>query len=526
VNGSALHAVSLAAAEERSVEGVLQRTVDGLARHPGVVGACIWLLAPDASCPICARKNDRERDARPSLHMVAIATPGEREREAQVGRSAHRLGLDEAPFDKPGLDTTLVVNEAASAQRWAGLHADLLERDQVQSFGLTPIKSHGKLLGVLGVFSRVSITPEDMAQLRQLAEQVAVSMLNSRAFAEVEARAAELHEENGYLREEVAAAAGPAGIIGNSEPLHRALQQAALVAEGTSAVLISGESGTGKELFARFIHEHSPRRDRPLIKVNCSSIPHTLFESEFFGHVKGSFTGAVRDRLGRFRLADKGTIFLDEVSEIPLELQPKLLRVLQEGEFERVGEDKTTRVDVRVISATNRDLPAWIAERKFRDDLYYRLALFPLQIPPLRERGDDILLLAEHFAEAARRRANRPRFRITDADLRALQAYAWPGNVRELSSVIERAAILSPDGKHVDIAALLAAPVARPQPSRIVSDREWRELERENLVAALEKANWKVSGAGGAAQLLGMKASTLSSRLRALGVRRPGNQDG
>lgn len=305
------------------------------------------------------------------------------------------------------------------------------------------------------------------------------------------------------------------------------------MAETRSTVLLLGESGTGKELFARFIHDRSPRRARPLIKVNCGSVPRDLFESEFFGHVKGSFTGAVRDRLGRFQLADRGTLFLDEVGEIPIELQPKLLRALQEGEFERVGDDRTLRVDVRVIAATNRDLRAEIAAGTFREDLYYRLGIFPIRVPALRERRDDIPALVEHFVERARRSVGRPEFRLGDRDLLALRNHSWPGNVRELANVIERAAILSPGGRNIEIETLLPVGEGSAEPPRaargeqarpipeIITESEWRERERQNLVHALERAHWKVSGPGGAAALLGMKPTTLSSRLRALGIRRP-----
>jgi transcriptional regulator with GAF, ATPase, and Fis domain len=279
-----------------------------------------------------------------------------------------------------------------------------------------------------------------------------------------------------------------------------------------------GETGTGKELFARQIHAWGARRQRPLIKVNCGSIPNELFESEFFGHVKGSFTGASKDRLGRFQLANEGTLFLDEVGEISLDLQPKLLRALQEGDFERVGDDKTIHVDVRVIAATNRDLLAEVRAGRFREDLYYRLAVFPISIPPLRDRVEDIPIIARYLAQRARRTVGRPAFELTDADLDALMTYAWPGNIRELANLIERAAILS-DGRHVDLATLLPATTARAlPPAGIVTEAAWREREKQNLMAALRAARGKLSGPGGAAELLGTRPTTLSSRLRALGI--------
>jgi transcriptional regulator with GAF, ATPase, and Fis domain len=314
-------------------------------------------------------------------------------------------------------------------------------------------------------------------------------------------------------------------MVGSSPALRNALAQLDLVAPTDSTVLLLGESGTGKELFARAIHERSSRREGPLVKVSSGSIPADLFESEFFGHVKGAFTGATKDRDGRFQTANGGTLFLDEVAEIPLSLQPKLLRVLQEGELERVGEDTTRRVDVRVVAATNRSLRAEVAAGRFRRDLYYRLNVFPLEIPPLRDRAGDIPQLAAYFAESARRRVGRPAFRIGPRDLEALAAHSWPGNVRELANVIERAAILSAEGATVDFRELLdrsdGARNTASGPPEFVTEEAWREREKENLVAALEAAHWRLYGPGGAAQLLGMKPTTLASRLKALGIQRP-----
>jgi transcriptional regulator with GAF, ATPase, and Fis domain len=294
-------------------------------------------------------------------------------------------------------------------------------------------------------------------------------------------------------------------------------------------VLLTGETGTGKELFARAIHEASGRSRRPLVKVNCAAIPANLIESELFGHERGAFTGATQRREGRFSLADGGTIFLDEVGELPLELQPKLLRVLQEGEFEPVGSSRTKSVDVRVVSATNVDLDQAVKEGAFREDLYYRLNVFPIRLPPLRERGDDVVLLAEAFARRFARRSGRSLLPLGDADARRLEAYHWPGNVRELQNVIERAVITSRDGR-LNLARALPLPEGAPHaaesgggetPGRLLTEAEVRELERENLRRALERAGWKVSGDGGAAGLLGVSPSTLSSRMKALGLRRP-----
>ncbi len=338
----------------------------------------------------------------------------------------------------------------------------------------------------------------------------------------------ELERERDYLREEVNVALNFGRIVGTSPALTRMLQRVEAVADTPASVLVLGESGVGKELIARAIHTRSPRADGPLVKVNCASIPKELFESEFFGHVKGAFTGAHRDRVGRFQLADGGTIFLDEIGEIPLELQGKLLRVLQESEFERVGDDVTRSVDVRVIAATNRNLEELILEGSFREDLYYRLSVFPVEVPPLRARGDDIVQLARHFLDQTCRDFGREPMTMSRAQADALKRYAWPGNVRELKNVIERAVILSP-GKALRLEASLPQSTARqaepePQESRIpeiLTESEMRTFSRNNIVAALDKANWRVSGAGGAAELLDVRPTTLADRIRALNIRKP-----
>jgi len=312
-------------------------------------------------------------------------------------------------------------------------------------------------------------------------------------------------------------------IVGHSPALARVLQQIDLVAQTDSSVLIQGESGTGKELIARAIHQRSRRAGKALIRVNCGSIPKDLFESEFFGHVKGSFTGAIRDRAGRFQLADGGTLFLDEVGEIPLDLQSKLLRVLQEGEFERVGDEHTRRVNVRVIAATNRDLRTASEEGRFRLDLFYRLSVFPLEIPALRDRREDIPPLATHFVKQACTRMHLPEAKLPHHQMHRLKDYDWPGNVRELQNVVERALILAQGGRlEFDLQGgrnHKGAP-GREDWSEFYTEAEWRDKERVNLIHALKRAGGKVSGAGGAAELLGVNPNTLASRLRALGISR------
>mgnify|MGYP001819236619 FL=1 len=338
----------------------------------------------------------------------------------------------------------------------------------------------------------------------------------------------ELEHERDYLREEVNVALNFGRIVGTSPALRRMLKRVEAVAETPASVLVQGESGVGKELVARAIHARSPRADGPLVKVNCASIPKELFESEFFGHVKGAFTGAHRDRIGRFQLADGGTIFLDEISEIPMELQSKLLRVLQESEFERVGDDVTRSVDVRVIAATNRNLEQCIVDGEFREDLFYRLSVFPVEVPPLRERGEDIVQLAQHFLEQTCKDFGRDTLTLTRTQAANLRAYDWPGNVRELKNVIERAVILSP-GKvlRLDLSMPAFRPngatvVANPgQSDDVLTEKDLRELQKANILRALQQTNWKVSGAGGAAELLGVKPTTLADRIRSHKIKRP-----
>ncbi|MEZ5821449.1 MAG: sigma 54-interacting transcriptional regulator [Xanthobacteraceae bacterium] len=376
----------------------------------------------------------------------------------------------------------------------------------------TPIRDRGVVVGAVIVF-------RDVSQRREADEKLHA------ALTEVDRLRERLELENAYLQEEIRIETNPRGIIGQSEAIQKTLRQVKLVAPTAAAVLITGESGTGKELIARAIHEDSQRRDRPLIRVNCAAIPRELFESEFFGHVKGAFTGALRDRIGRFELADGGTLFLDEVGEIPLELQGKLLRVLQEGNFERVGEERTRTVDVRLIAATNRDLKQEVQRGRFREDLYFRLNVFPIESVPLRERREDIPLLAQHFL--MRERAEpKSGLRLSEGDVRRLSRYGWPGNVRELQNVIERAVILAQNGRlRIDLPDA-PGPNLAPGDGRqsnderptVMTSAELRDLERSNILAALAACNGKVFGASGAAAMLDIKPTTLASRMKALGL--------
>jgi PAS domain S-box-containing protein len=363
------------------------------------------------------------------------------------------------------------------------------------------------------------------------------------AYAELEKKVAErtaelqrlkdrLQEENIFLREELEELQAYGDIIGESPALKRVIRQIELVAPTDASVLILGESGTGKELVAREIHRHSNRRDRPMIKVNCATIPKELYESEFFGHVKGAFTGATRDRAGRFQAADGGTLFLDEIGEIPLELQGKLLRVLQEGEYERIGEERTRRVDVRIIAATNQDLKANVDRKLFREDLYYRLNVFPIEVPPLRARKEDVRPLADYFLSQVAQHMNLAKPQLTRSNLTQLQGYTWPGNVRELQNAIERAVILSRSGRlmfdlpanHVNEATTdsCAGGVSSNEDlPEVLSERQIIDLQRENMLAALKRCDWKIYGRDGAAQLLGLNPTTLIERMKKHGIVKP-----
>jgi PAS domain S-box-containing protein len=375
----------------------------------------------------------------------------------------------------------------------------------------TPIRDHGVLIGAVIVF-------RDVTQRREAAEKLRT------AHAEVERLRKRLELENAYLQEQIRIDGNHHGIIGRSAAIQKTLSQVELVAPTDATVLVTGESGTGKELVARAVHEASGRSNRPLIRVNCAAVPAELFESEFFGHAKGAFKGALRDRVGRFELADGGTLFLDEVGEIPPVLQGKLLRVLQEGQFERVGEVRTRKVDVRVIAATNRDLKALTRRGRFREDLYFRLNVFPIDLVPLRERTDDIALLAMHLLSGAARKLKTGELRLTEADARRLAQYPWPGNVRELQNVIERAAILARNGRvRIDLPDLGSAGgtgrrMAAAGKAPILTEDDRRERDRVNIMAALQASGGKVFGPGGAAELLDVKPTTLASRIKTLGI--------
>jgi PAS domain S-box-containing protein len=376
----------------------------------------------------------------------------------------------------------------------------------------TPIRVNGKLDGAVVVFKDIS-------------ERRRIECQREEAYAEIKQLKEQLEQERDYLRDEMDVTVHFGEIVGQSLALSRTLAKVEAVADTSANVLVLGESGVGKEMIARAIHSNSSRADKALIKVNCASIPKELFESEFFGHVRGAFTGAHKDRVGRLQLANGGTLFLDEVGEIPVSLQGKLLRALQEQEFERVGDDTTTTVDVRVVAATNKNLEEEVAAGRFREDLYYRLSVFPIELPPLRDRVEDISLLAEHFLAAICCEFGRDPIRLSKNDIAALKRHPWPGNIRELKNVMERAVILTKGSRlRLDLALSTAVDaevqIGTPdsEPSQYLTEIEFRAREKQNLVAVLNAANWRVWGPDGAAAMLGISPSTLAYRMNAFGI--------
>ena len=391
-----------------------------------------------------------------------------------------------------------------------------------QSSCFIPLLSRNRSVGVLALarLGNRSFNQDDVDFLGQIASQMAIAVENACAYRQIAELKDQLAQENLYLEDEIRSAMNFEEIVGESPTLLRALQQVETVAPTDSTVLIYGETGTGKELVARAIHDRSSRRSNAFVKLNCAAIPTGLLESELFGHEKGAFTGAISQRIGRFELAHRGTIFLDEIGEIPLELQPKLLRVLQEREFERLGSSRTLRSDARLIAATNRDLAAMVEAQTFRADLFYRLNVFPVQVPPLRERPEDIPLLVRHFAQQFSRNMNKRVETIPSETLQTLVRYHWPGNIRELQNVIERAVILS-NGPVLKVA--LPDLKQRPSNSNGVLNKQdtLEEAERRHILSALEDTRWVVGGPNGAATRLGLKRSTLQFRMRKLGLSRP-----
>ncbi len=519
----------LEAAQETSLDRLLKKVVAWVLEREAVARVRIWLIDKGDICANCVRRPECPDQTR-CLHAVAggsnLLQGGQEEEEyAQMRDRFARIPFGCGGVGKVWATRTQLTLRDLDQDPGELSYIDWLEREKVRAFNAVPVVSKGEVLGVIAVFSRQNLPEAATTWGRIFADHIAGAIANARAFAEIQRLKAQLEEQNSYLKEEVIEAKAFGALVGQSAALRQVISQIDLVAPTEASVLILGETGTGKELVAHEIHHRSRRQDRALIRVNCASIPRDLFESEFFGHSKGAFTGALKDRAGRFEMAEGGTLFLDEIGEVPLELQGKLLRVLQEKRYERVGEDRTRQADVRIIGATNRDLKKEVAAGRFREDLYYRLNVFPIQVAPLRDRLEDVPLLAKHFVGLSVRSLGCPPPRLTRAGLAQLSGYDWPGNIRELKNVIERAVILARGGLlEFDLPQKEGRPAQAPavasEPQEYLTEAELRARERENILVILNRANWKIKGPGGAAELLGVKPTTLISRLKTMGIER------
>ena len=517
-------------AQERSFDGLMEKSVS--VASPEIARTEIWLIEKGDICSRCPQRPLCPDQTR-CLHLVAAGESpirGGAHEAYRFFKTQERIPLGVGFIGK--VATTGQMTELQKADEVCGefSRVEFLRPEEIRRCVGSAISFQGEVLGVLVIFSRANFTKDRHAWQRIFSDHFGAAIANARAFKEIHRLKAQLEMQNAYLEEEVVQAKAFGELVGQSQALRHIVNQIDLVAPTEASVLILGESGTGKELVAREIHQRSRRKDKPLVRVNCASIPKDLFESEFFGHTRGAFTGAVKDRAGRFEAAEGGTIFLDEIGEVPLDLQSKLLRVLQEKSYERVGEDRTRRADVRVIAATNRNLQRQVEAGRFREDLFYRLNVFPIQVPPLRERMEDIPLLAKHFIETSVRELGCPKPRLTRAAIAKLESYHWPGNIRELRNIIERAIIISRGGAlDFDLPVTESAVVPSRHVANAKSDAEPEFLteaelqrrERKNLMTVLEKTHWKIKGENGAAELLGVKATTLKARIKKMGIKRP-----
>jgi formate hydrogenlyase transcriptional activator len=521
-----LREISAQVAGGHRLEDVLTTVTSVLVERADFRSVAIWLYLRDDQCEHCREASPAGRTTERRLHRVTrTASPSLADLDSVHAMSlsevfAARLARDRAPI----CQNDLVELAKLAAQITEG-RVDLVRAEQsaaaaaragLRAGAVFPLFVGEDFTGLLFMLADREIGPEEIRYLEVFALQTASIIRWSKAYGEIERLRDQLAHENRYLDEAVRQEAGFSGIVGNSGALKEVLPLIAQVAPTDSTVLLVGETGTGKELFARAIHDVSRRAGHPMIKVNCGGFAPGLVDSELFGHERGAFTGATQRRMGRFELANRGTLFLDEVAELPPETQVKLLRVLQEREIERVGGERTIGVDVRLIAATHRDLDLEVARERFRADLYYRLNVLPIRIPPLRERPEDIEALAEHFVSHFGRRMGKKFRGLSQGSLTRLQRYDWPGNIRELQNVIERACVLA-KGQVVDVPD--PAPAARQR--RVWHAVTLEEAEEAHIGRTLEQTGWRIEGPGGAAELLGLRPSTLRSRIKKLGIRRP-----
>ncbi|HET9597808.1 MAG TPA: sigma 54-interacting transcriptional regulator [Anaeromyxobacteraceae bacterium] len=495
-------------AVHHTLEDVLGAITQGLVRQADAALARVWLYTSRSECPVCTASPDGAAERGPALHLCASAGIFD-------GRDGPHHHLAPGMFlggRVAETRTAMLVNDLAVERRVCGL-AWIAEHG-LRGYAGYPLAFDGELVGVLALFRRAPWGDEEFRALRVFAAQAAIAIKNAALIEQVERRRDRLSVENAYLRAEIASERGLGDVVGRSRAMRGVLRALEQVAPTDTTVLLLGETGTGKDLLACALHARSARRSGPLIRVNCAAMAPGLVESELFGHERGAFTGAVQQRPGRFELAHGGTLFLDEVAELSPDIQAKLLRAVQDGEVDRVGGRRPVRVDVRIVAATNRDLDADVASGRFRADLYYRLSVFPLRLPPLRDRLEDLPALVEHFLERFRRKLGKPLRAVAPESLARLRAHGWPGNVRELQNVLERACVLA-QGEVVDVLEDLPAGAARAHEALL----PLREVEREHVLRVLAATAGVIDGPRGAGRILGLHPNTLRSRMERLGIR-------
>lgn len=507
-----LERIALKMTSSLDLQGVLTAISQGLVHEVDAAFARIWLVEAGDICKTCHMAHicpNRER----CLHLKASSgmyegLNGEYRRVPLGALKIGRIASERSPI----YTNQVLGDDRIQDRKWA--------RDNgFRSFAGYPLVFREEVLGVMSLFSRNEILQPAFADLEVFANQAAIAIKNAKLFEEVKQLKNRLQVENVYLRQEIKLSHNYDQMIGRSKPFLKALSLVEQVAATDATVLILGETGTGKELIARTIHNASPLNHHPMVKVNCAALPASLIESELFGHEKGAFTGALANRTGRFEIADDGTLFLDEIGDFHLELQPKLLRVLQEGTFERVGGNRTLKVKTRIIAATNADLYQLVKDGKFRQDLYYRLNVFPIQLPPLRQRGDDIPELALHFVQKYNAKYKKSIQSISSSLIDSLHRYQWPGNIRELENIIERAVIIS-CGPELILDEMFQQMVESSPVTQC--PKTLQEAERHHIVYALEQCGWVIEGQKGTASMLAIHPATLRSRMKKLGIRRPG----